>query len=40
MAVANGVDTIAIADHDTVVAYTTELLQYANDNNINLVFIS
>ena len=37
MAVANGVDTIAIADHDTVVAYTTELLQYANDNNINLI---
>ena len=33
----NGLDTIAITDHDTVNAYTEELLEYAKKNNINLI---
>lgn len=33
----NGLDTIAIADHDTVSAYTEELEEYAKNNNINLI---
>ncbi len=36
-AVKNGVHTIAIADHDTVDAYTEELLKYAEEKKINLI---
>ncbi len=36
-AVKNGVDTIAIADHDTIDAYTEELLNYAKEKKINLI---
>lgn len=36
-AVNNGVDTIAIADHDTIDAYTKELFDYAKDKNINII---
>lgn len=36
-AVKNGVDTICISDHDTVEAYTDELVKYAEDNNIKLI---
>ena len=31
-AVASGLDTIAIADHDTVSAYTEELINYAKSS--------
>lgn len=37
VAVKNGVDTIAIADHDTFEAYSTELLEYAASKNINII---
>lgn len=33
----NGVATIAIADHDTIEAYTDELFEYANSKNIKLI---
>lgn len=36
-AVKNGVSTIAIADHDTVEAYTDELINYAKEKNIELI---
>lgn len=36
-AVNNGVDTIAIADHDTIDAYTKELFDYAKDKSINII---
>ena len=36
-AVKNKVSTIAIADHDTVEAYTDELFSYAKGKNINLI---
>ncbi len=36
-AVKNKVSTIAIADHDTVEAYTDELFSYAKEKNINLI---
>ncbi len=36
-AVKNNVNTIAIADHDTIDAYTKELYEYAKTNNINLI---
>lgn len=36
-AVKNNVHTIAIADHDTIDAYTDELFNYANEKNINLI---
>ncbi len=33
----NGVSTIAISDHDTIDAYTNELLEYAKSKNIELI---
>lgn len=33
----NRLDTISITDHDTVNAYTEELLKYAKENNINII---
>lgn len=36
-AVKNGVDTIAIADHDTVEAYDDSLFEYAKANNVKLI---
>jgi predicted metal-dependent phosphoesterase TrpH len=36
-AIKNNIHTIAIADHDTIDAYTDELYKYAKDNNINLI---
>lgn len=33
----NGVKTIAIADHDTIEAYTTEFLELAQKKNINII---
>ena len=33
----NGVDIIAIADHDTIEAYNKELFEYANSKNIKLI---
>lgn len=36
-AVKNNVHTIAIADHDTIDAYTDDLENYAKENNINLI---
>lgn len=36
-AVRNGVDTIAIADHDTVEAYDDSLFEYAKVNNVKLI---
>ena len=33
----NGVSTIAIADHDTIEAYTDELFEYANSKNIKII---
>lgn len=33
----NGVKTIAIADHDTIEAYTTEFLEQAKKKNINVI---
>ena len=33
----NGVDTIAIADHDTTAAYTEDLFNYAKEKGINLI---
>lgn len=36
-AVKNNVHTIAIADHDTIDAYTNDLENYAKENNINLI---
>lgn len=33
----NNVHTIAIADHDTIDAYTKELYEYAKEKNINLI---
>lgn len=33
----NNVHTIAIADHDTIEAYTEDLFDYAKKNNINLI---
>ncbi len=36
-AVKNNVHTIAIADHDTIDAYTQELYDYAKEKNINLI---
>lgn len=36
-AVKNNVHTIAIADHDTIDAYTDELFDYAKEKNINLI---
>ena len=33
----NGVSTIAIADHDTIDAYTDELFEYANSKNIKII---
>ena len=36
----NNVSTISIADHDTIDAYTDELLKYAKEKNINIIPIS
>ena len=36
-AVNNGVSVIAIADHDTTLAYNDELFNYAQTNNINII---
>ena len=36
-AIKNGVDTIAIADHDTTAAYTEDLFNYAKEKGINLI---
>ena len=36
-ALRNKVDTISITDHDTVSAYTKDLIEYAKTNNINLI---
>ena len=36
-AVNNGVSVIAIADHDTTLAYNDELFNYAKDNNIKII---
>ena len=36
-ALKNKVDTISITDHDTVSAYTKDLIEYAKTNNINLI---
>lgn len=36
-AVNNGIHTIAIADHDTIDAYTEELFNYAKKNNVILI---
>ena len=33
----NGVSTIAIADHDTIEAYTEELFKYAESKNVMLI---
>lgn len=33
----NNVSTISIADHDTIDAYTDELLKYAKEKNINII---
>ena len=33
----NGVSTIAIADHDTIEAYTDELFEYASSKNIKII---
>ncbi len=37
LAKANGVSVLSIADHDSIEAYTKDLLNYANDNNIQLI---
>ena len=37
MAKKNNLDTIAIADHDTIDAYNKNLIDYARKNNINLI---
>ena len=37
MAFENGVDTIAISDHDTIDAYTDTLFEYAKSKGINLI---
>ena len=37
IAVRNGVSTISIADHDTIEAYTSDLYDYAKNNNINII---
>ena len=36
-AVNNGVNVIAIADHDTTLAYNDELFNYAKENNVKLI---
>ena len=36
-AVNNGVSVIAIADHDTTLAYNNDLFSYAKDNNVKLI---
>lgn len=36
-AVKNKVDTISLTDHDTVDAYTDEVINYAKEKNINLI---
>lgn len=36
-AVKNNVKVVAIADHDTVDAYTDELIKYASEKNIKLI---
>ena len=36
-AVNNGVSVIAIADHDTTLAYNDELFNYAKENNVTLI---
>lgn len=36
-AVKSGVYTIAIADHDTIDAYTNDLFNYAKEKNINII---
>ena len=36
-AVNNGVSVIAIADHDTTLAYKDELFNYAKENNVKLI---
>ena len=36
-ALENGVTTISIADHDTVDAYSKELIDYAKEKGINLI---
>lgn len=36
-AVKNGVNTIAIADHDTIDAYNDDLFSYAKEKNINII---
>ena len=36
-AVKNNVHTIAIADHDTIDAYTKDLFNYAKKSNINII---
>lgn len=36
-AVKNQVSTIAIADHDTIAAYTDDLFNYAKEKNIKLI---
>ena len=36
-AVNNGINVIAIADHDTTLAYNDELFNYAKENNVKLI---
>ncbi|HCC07597.1 MAG TPA: hypothetical protein DEP72_05500 [Clostridiales bacterium] len=36
-AVKNGVETLAIADHDTLAAYSNDFLEYAQNKNINII---
>lgn len=36
-AVNNGVSVIAIADHDTTLAYNDELFNYVKENNVKLI---
>ena len=37
-AVKNKVNIISICDHDTIDAYTLDLLEYAKENNIKLIY--
>ena len=37
IALKNGVSTLSIADHDTVLAYTDKLAQYAKEKGINII---
>lgn len=37
IALNNGVSTLSIADHDTILAYTDNLFNYAKEKNINII---